>query len=300
MPSAAQREPGYYGPRGTVDRGRSGRQALVPPLADSRRVDMREYYSGRQEYYQQRGYYERAHEQDNPRQSHAYIQSHYMAPPPPVDRPSRRHIATPHHQYDVRQFLPQARPTNDCDRYCHLSRSTSLPFRQAPPKIFEPVDRLGNLPNGRKPRPKPLQIPPVVHRPETPEEKLDLSPYSPSILALYSPSQAQSPKSKTRSLPTYQFQASDFLNTEFDTPMLSPWFQLLSPEITSPSASVFSPVPGSASSRSSISSFAHNLSDVNCGPLETPDPQSVGNRRYGTVRDLMPNVSTKDGTQDGK
>jgi len=296
MPSAAQREPGYYGPRRTVDRSHSGRRTLLPPLVDSRCVDMSEYYSGRQEYYQQRGYYERAHEQDDPRQFHAYIQSHYNAPPLPVERPSRRHIATPHHQYDAQQFRPQARPTDDCDRYLHLSRSASLPLRQAPSENLEPVDRLRSLPNPRKPRPKPLQIPPVVHRSETQEEELDLSPYSPSILALYSPSQAQSPNSKTRSLPTYQFQASDFVNTEFDKPMLSPWFQLLSPKTTSPSASVFSSVPGSASSQSSISSFAH-LSDINYGLLETPEPQSVGTRQ---VRDLVPNVSTKDRTQDCK
>ena len=292
MPSAAQREPGYYGSRGTVHRSPSGRRTLSPPLPDSPRVDGRGCYSGRHEYYQNRSCYEKPGELCNPRQPQADIQSHYLAPPLPLRRSSQKHIIRAHDQYDAQQFLPQACPADDCDRYLHLSRSASLQLRPAPPENLIPVNRPRSLSKTRKPRPTPLQIPPVVHQPQTPEENFDLSPYSPSILALYSPSQTESPNWKTRSLPTYRFQASDFLTTEFDKSMSSPWFQL-SPEITSASPSVFSSVPGSASSQSSTSSFAHNLSDVNYGLLGTPEPKSVATtKRYAMIRDLVPNVST--------
>jgi hypothetical protein len=279
MPSAAQREADRYH-SANINRSPSGRGHLLPPFSGSRVG----YFHPQQEYYEN---------QYDTREPKMYTESRFLAPPPAA-KPRVPRSSPQQHQYDPRQHSPTTCENEEIGRHILRSRCASLPLRQQSIENVEPLDRAQSMSKPRKSRPTPLQIPPVLHRPQTPDDPLDEdAPYTPSILALYSPSQDQSPNSKTRSLPTYRFQASDFPATEFDKPLPSPWFQL-SPEISSASISVFSPVPGSASSQSSISSFSHNLSDADYGLQESSRGDNfVGTtKRYATVSHLVPNVST--------
>lgn len=279
MPSAAQREADRYH-SGDINRSLSGRGHLLPPFSGSRGG----YFQPQQEYYEK---------QYDTREPRIYTSEPQFLAPPPAAKRRVPGPSTQPHPYESRQHSPTTRAEEEIDQHLHRSRSASLPLRQQSIGNVEPLDRAQSMSKIRKPRPRPLQIPPVLHRP-APDDPLDEeAPYTPSILALYSPSQDQSPNSKTRSLPTYRFQASDFPATESDKPLPSPWFQL-SPEISSASISVFSPVPGSASSQSSISSFLHNFSDADYGLQESPrGDEFVGMRKqYATVSHLVPNVST--------
>ena len=221
-----------------------------------------------------------------------YSPSNYLAPPHPRSQNEthdrgRQRIR----RYEVDPIRGgQPLHSEQHDTRPSLSRSASLPAVQSPSRPSRTED-LQATPKARKTRPTPLDLPPPLHLPYNAEDSTPISPYPLSILALYSPSQPLSPNSRTRSLPPYSFQASDFPPPE-EAHLSSHSFQF-SPQLSSSSSSFLSPRASSVSSESSMSSFRPDSEGQYAMPTP-PLPSAGASRKQRIHNQISPNVMSRE------
>ena len=235
---------------------------------------------------------ERVNEENEARQ---YSHSNYLAPPPPNPPRSPNEV---HHRgrqrlrYEVDPIQGGQLLHSEHNVRPPLSRSASLPAVQSPSRPSRIAEFPTTPPKARKTRPAPLELCPPSHLSHNSENSTPISPYPSSLLALYSPNQPLSPNSRTRSLPTYSFQASDFPLPE-ETHAYTHSFRF-SPQLSSSSSSSFlSPRASSVSSESSMASFRQDSEGLYAMP--TPPLPSAGATRKQRIRSqLSPNVMSRE------
>ena len=187
-----------------------------------------------------------------------YGKNAYLKPPQPIrHRPqNQRHHVQQHYQqaiYSPSRVQPMQSESHPNPPNRH--RSPSLPplYRNPCPSPAELPVRSASSAKPRKHRPTPLELAPPRFPGSFADHKTAVaSPYSPGILSLYSPEQALSPQSRTRSLPIYTFRPCDLPSPSGGISIPSPLLEHdRSPQSSTTSfSSIFSPgiSPGSVDS----------------------------------------------------
>ena len=229
-------------------------------------------------------------------QARQYSHSNYLAPPssnPSPNQNQTHHRGRQQLRYEADPIRGRQPLHSQHNTRPQLSRSTSLPAVQSPSRPSRIADFPTTPPKTRKSRPTPLDLPPPLHLPHNTENSTPISPYPSSILALYSPNQPLSPNSRTRSLPTYSFQASDF-SSPGETSASSHSFRF-SPQLSSSSSSssFLSPRASSVSSESSMSSFRQDSEGQYAMPTP-PLPSAGATRKQRIQNQLSPNVMSRE------
>jgi len=151
-----------------------------------------------------------------------YANNTYLRPP----QPNRHRSQTQQQSLSQGTYIQQQRQEHasytpnhyrqvHTERYTSRHRSPSLPpiYRTPYPSPAELPARSASSSKPRKHRPTPLDLGPRFKGTYVDDTSAAPSPYSPGILALYSPGATieptLSPQSRTRSLPIYTFRACD-------------------------------------------------------------------------------------------
>lgn len=302
--SFSQRTPDYYQHRVEQTRNYSRSGRVLPPFGEESRLgspnDEENFQS------EERKRYEALQLRKREERARRYANTPYLAPPQPS---SHRVPNGSHHSESQQRRRYENEPTHAIQRPHYveniprspLARSASLPVVQTSPNRSGSTGFVSKI---RRNRPSPIELPPPLHRPYTPENSV-ASPYPESILSMYSPTKSVSPntpakavspsaRNRSDSLPIYRFQASDFPPLEDSIPLnLFP----VSPQLSSTSSqSLWSPQPGSVSSESSISSFREDQEYA----LPTPPPPSVTTAipKHRIRQEIPPNVMSRQNSRN--
>jgi len=144
-----------------------------------------------------------------------YLNNAYLKPPQPIQHRSQSPRNYGQQKQERATYAPNHYQNTHTEHYTSRHRSPSLPpiYRAPYPCPAELPARSASSAKPRKHRPTPLDLGPRFQGSYVNDKSAVASPYSPGILALYSPGPTieptLSPQSRTRSLPIYTFRACD-------------------------------------------------------------------------------------------